>query len=105
MDAETLNKKQKYLHNPCLTEKFTKNYLGNLNIYLDKKRYKDKIESLPSLQSTTITKLEKLIEREKNYGKNKNSEENKNNETDSIEGKNKILDVKSKQSNYLNFKL
>ena len=67
MDDEQLeenNKKYEYLNAPCLLEDFKSNYLTSLNIFLNDKKFKEKMDSLPVLKSSAITKYEKLITKE-----------------------------------------
>ena len=67
MDDEQLeenNKKYEYLNAPCLLEDFKSNYLTSLNIFLNDKKFKEKMDSLPVLKSSAITKYEKLIAKE-----------------------------------------
>ena len=48
--------KYQYLNAPCLLEDFKKNYLTSLNIFLNDQKFKEKIDALPVLKSSAITK-------------------------------------------------
>ena len=55
---------ENYLNDPLVVEKFNKNYLSSLQIYLDDKSYAFKISQLPGLKSATTVKYEKMVEKE-----------------------------------------
>ena len=59
-----INTKYEYLNAPCLIEDFKKSYLTSLNIFLNDDKFKAKTDSLPILESSAITKYEKLIRKE-----------------------------------------
>ena len=69
-NEELNNNKYEFLNAPILLEKFRKDYLSSLNIFLNDDKFKEKTDSLPSLKSSAISKYEKLIKKEK-YEKEK----------------------------------
>ena len=97
---ENKTDKYEYLNAPCLLENFKNTYLTSLNVFLNDDKFKQKVENLPQLKSSTITKYEKLIfkEEQEKLKKNKKKKEtslkkaspskiikiNKNNKTNKI---------------------
>ena len=64
-EFEKLNhNKYEFLNAPILLEEFRNKYLSSLNIFLNDDKFKEKTDSLPSLKSSTISKYEKLINKE-----------------------------------------
>ena len=64
-EFEKLNhNKYEFLNAPILLEEFRNKYLSPLNIFLNDDKFKEKTDSLPSLKSSTISKYEKLINKE-----------------------------------------
>ncbi len=61
MDPST--SKLTYLHDPSTVEKFNKNYLSTLQVYLNDTGFKQKVSALPELTSATTIKFEKIIEK------------------------------------------
>jgi hypothetical protein len=61
-----------YLNDPLVVEKFNKNYLTSLNVYLDDKSFANKISQLPGLKSATTAKFEKMVEKECEMKKKRN---------------------------------
>ena len=58
---ENKTDKYEYLNAPCLLENFKNTYLASLNVFLNDDKFNQKVENLPQLKSSTITKYEKLI--------------------------------------------
>ena len=56
--------KYEYLNDPYLLENFKNTYLASLNIFLNDEKFTQKVATLPALKSSTITKYEKLIQKE-----------------------------------------
>ena len=64
-EFEKLNhNKYEFLNAPILLEEFRNKYLSSLNIFLNDEKFKEKTDALPSLKSSTISKYEKLINKE-----------------------------------------
>ena len=72
--------KYEYLNAPCLLENFKNTYLASLNVFLNDDKFNQKVENLPQLKSSTITKYEKLIfkEEQEKLKKNKKKKEPSN---------------------------
>jgi hypothetical protein len=99
---------ENYLNDPLVVEKFNKNYLSSLQIYLDDKSYAYKISQLPGLKSATTVKYEKMVEKEHEMKKKrKNSELNKElsgviikeKEVQTEKSKNKLKNFRSSTKN------
>ena len=69
---ENKTDKYEYLNAPCLLENFKKTYLASLNVFLNDDKFNQKVENLPQLKSSTITKYEKLIFKEEQEKLKKN---------------------------------
>ena len=74
---ENKTDKYEYLNAPCLLENFKNTYLASLNVFLNDDKFNQKVENLPQLKSSTITKYEKLIfkEEQEKLKKNKKKKE------------------------------
>ena len=77
---ENKTDKYEYLNAPCLLENFKNTYLASLNVFLNDDKFNQKVENLPQLKSSTITKYEKLIfkEEQEKLKKNKKKKEPSN---------------------------
>ncbi len=93
---------KKISDNPRLVDKFNKNYLTNLNLYLDSKRFMNKMESLPNLKSTAILKLEKLVDKESknSFMGTKSKNFINGGSIDSYKKKNNKIDKNKKRENF-----
>ena len=69
---ENKTDKYEYLNAPCLLENFKNTYLTSLNVFLNDDKFNQKVENLPQLKSSTITKYEKLIFKEEQEKLKKN---------------------------------
>ena len=69
---ENKTDKYEYLNAPCLLENFKNTYLASLNVFLNDDKFNQKVENLPQLKSSTITKYEKLIFKEEQEKLKKN---------------------------------
>ena len=69
---ENKTDKYEYLNAPCLLENFKNTYLASLNVFLNDDKFNQKVENLPQLKSSTITKYEKLIFKKEQEKQKKN---------------------------------
>lgn len=71
-DTNTSKNNNPHLRNPIILDRFNKHYIQSLKVFIDDKAFKSKVESLPSIKCSVISKFEKMIEKEKNIKKFKN---------------------------------
>ena len=90
--------KYEYLNDPYLLENFKNTYLASLNIFLNDEKFTQKVATLPALKSSTITKYEKLIQKEEQEKLKRDLKRKKNLEMKDVNLKSSLKKNKSPEN-------